>query len=501
MCKSWRYLIVFALAAQIAAAALASPQETFDQIYGPRARASITAAQRIELAKQLVHDAADVPVDRPFQAFLYNKAFEFTSTAPEGFPTAVAAMQALESAQPVLKPACDEKILEVLDRQSRSGPISSRRAAGQEYINFLSNAAIAAERAGETDKAASLYDKALARSDILDAGRRAEIVEQLRQIRARQSAEKRVAALKAALNRSPEDSKSASELARLLLIDLDRPKEAVSYASSIKDPITRAVVGDAAKDVKTLPGPESLRLADWYRLQAGPKPPRAALEHAVAAYKQFLDQHPAEDADHLRATLAMQDLSHRLESLAPAHGLVVNLLPFINVQRDALEGTWKMTPTGIQCSGAALNRLRIPYQPPEEYDFRVEFTRTAGFDDIAMILSKSGVPFCWQFANANRPWRIGAGLDKPSVKGEPALIANNRPQTAVIQVRNDSITTYFEGHLIMKYPTNYKDVNPGAYVLDKPSLLGLGAWGCTLTFNVVEVVEITGTGKRVDSSP
>lgn len=503
MCRRWRILAAVALAAFLAGRALAvAPQEAFEQIYGDRVRTMNSSAQRVELAKQLVKDAAELSGDRPFQAFVYNKAYELASSSPDGYATAAAAMESLESAQPSQKTACEERILDMLDRQSRSGPIAARRAAADKYFDHLSEAAAAADQSGDADKALALYEKALARTDVLSATRRAEISEQVRQIRARQTAEKRAAALKAALDKSPGDAKSAFELIRILLIDLDRPAEAVQYTSGLSDPAIKAIVADAAKDVASLPAPEALRLGDWYRQQAGAKPPRAAMAHAVACYKQFLNQHPGEDADHLRARLAMQDLSHRLDALGHPRGQAVNLLRLIDPQRDTIAGAWKLGTDGLDGTGAGNIRLRIPYQPPQEYDFRIEFTRTAGTADVVQVLTEMGAAFSWQIGSDNNSTcRIGDAIATAIVRKDTGWLTNNRRYTSIVQVRGDSITALLDGQPIFKLVTDFKGLNPGAYSVDDPNCLGLGSWNGSVTFHVIEVVELSGPGKRLVRQP
>ena len=70
-------------------------------------------------------------------------------------------------------------------------------------------------------------------------------------------------------------------------------------------------------------------------------------------------------------------------------------MQFIDPEKDTLgSGTWvKKNGELFGDSSGPKNRyssVGIMYAPPEEYDFRIEFTRTEGNDLIAQSVTSSG---------------------------------------------------------------------------------------------------------------
>ena len=52
-------------------------------------------------------------------------------------------------------------------------------------------------------------------------------------------------------------------------------------------------------------------------------------------------------------------------------GRIVNLLPLIDPSKDTVDGTWKKENGVLTVQATNSANIEIPYQAPEEYDFRV----------------------------------------------------------------------------------------------------------------------------------
>ena len=84
---------------------------------------------------------------------------------------------------------------------------------------------------------------------------------------------------------------------------------------------------------------------------------------------------------------------------------VVNLLSLVDVQRDAVNGVWTIEQRALASDRGKESRIQFPYQPPEEYDFRIVFTRTAGTDCISQICSaRTGVHVVRQRIQSHTGW-------------------------------------------------------------------------------------------------
>jgi hypothetical protein len=218
------------------------------------------------------------------------------------------------------------------------------------------------------------------------------------------------------------------------------------------------------------------------------------VQHAVGFYQLALES---------SSGLRRAAMEKRIAEGAALFGhRVVNLMPLIDIDKDVVSGTWRLS-NGQPTSGTGrFDRVRIPYEPPQEYDFHVEFTRVGSADVVCQILSHSGHDFSYiNGANGNTASgfeRIdgrGASDGKTAVRLNPTQDKGVR-HSSVIKVRQHSISAYVDGKLMADYSTDFSELT-----LHNEFNIGGGALGvgslCPTTFHVIEVVEVTGTGKQL----
>ncbi len=200
---------------------------------------------------------------------------------------------------------------------------------------------------------------------------------------------------------------------------------------------------------------------------------------------------------------ALADRLAKPAGAPPAPGKrTVNLLPLLDPARDAVHGAWKREGGDLVSDGSvAYARLRLPYQPPEEYDFRIEFTQRGG-SDLLQLLTGRGRSFTWLMGAWGGRWDC---FD--TVKGHPCTreggnilgaasgVRRGGRHVSVVQVRKDSIAAFLDGKLVVRHPTDFSDLGiPREWSVGEGAL-GLGTTFCTTVFHAVEVVEVSGTGK------
>jgi eukaryotic-like serine/threonine-protein kinase len=196
----------------------------------------------------------------------------------------------------------------------------------------------------------------------------------------------------------------------------------------------------------------------------------------------------------------------------------VNLLPLIELPRDAVRGTWRREDGALisdttgdfsQTVGGA--RVQIPYRPPAEYDLRVRFTRLNGSQCVALIFPapESSAARGEQLAVIAGGWmnsRVGFEL----VNGEGSEGGNNSTgrqgqwlrtgerQELILRVRKGGATAVLDGREVTATPANYAAMStPQWYELRDRSLLGLASWNSSMAFHSVELVEISGEGREL----
>ncbi len=186
----------------------------------------------------------------------------------------------------------------------------------------------------------------------------------------------------------------------------------------------------------------------------------------------------------------------------------VDLLPLIDPAKNAVAGNWKRTPDGIETDVTFCSRLAIPYQPPEEYDFRITFTRLeakgagrSGWGDATQILSKDGRSFVWTMGAHGNTWFgfslvDGKRFDKNVTGVETAqCLQTQQRYTATVCVRKDSAQAFLDGKLISTWRSELGALTGEAFwAIPDPKSLGISATNVQTVFHSIEVREVTGKG-------
>jgi hypothetical protein len=183
----------------------------------------------------------------------------------------------------------------------------------------------------------------------------------------------------------------------------------------------------------------------------------------------------------------------------------VDLLPFIDPSADAASGAWNRSTDGALDSDASIwAMLRIPYQPPEEYDLEAEFERLpggAGGASTGLVGSARGTSFEWNawldsetcgfWLIDGKPWREGPeaarGVVSPSTGGR---------HTARLSVRRDGVAGYLDGVLVASWKTDFHDLSlPHTEEWGGPVALGLRTYENPTRFFSVKLTERSATGR------
>jgi serine/threonine protein kinase len=188
----------------------------------------------------------------------------------------------------------------------------------------------------------------------------------------------------------------------------------------------------------------------------------------------------------------------------------LNLLPLIDSQQDAVAGTWQVITNALVTDIAFVSRLELPYEPPEEYDFRITFTRLdfeakerySGWGDAFQLLAKDGEPFAWYMGAHGNTWfgfdLVGGKRFDTNPTGVRVLecLHLDRRYTAMVSVRKESVQAFLDGKLISEWRPNQGALSEGPYLTRRnKQALGLGACNVRTVFHSIEVREVTGHGR------
>jgi len=176
---------------------------------------------------------------------------------------------------------------------------------------------------------------------------------------------------------------------------------------------------------------------------------------------------------------------------APRHDKVVDLLKLIEPAVATVSGGWRFDRGDLVTEKAKPGTLQIPYKPPAEYDFRIEFT-TDG--TVQQHLYKE--PFSFSYAmgtshDCGFEYFEGKHVWDSGYKSTQRITPGKR-HTSLVRVREGRLQAWLDDKLLIDAATDYKPLskNPELAQLDN-SLLGLGSYDAVTRFHTVEVIEIT----------
>lgn len=185
----------------------------------------------------------------------------------------------------------------------------------------------------------------------------------------------------------------------------------------------------------------------------------------------------------------------------------VDLMPLIDPERDAVSGAWKRNEQGALISDkGSVARLEIPYQPPEEFDYKMVFTRNTGWDTIAQCFAYNRSSLIWGMAmwgNELNMFRCVSAFEgtNPTSVWAKEFIQNGQRYESIVQVRKQGYAAFVNGRLISYWDRGSSGAHvPKEWRLPTPGLLGIGSSKSQTTFHSLQLLEISGAGSRVTVS-
>jgi hypothetical protein len=204
-------------------------ERSFDALYGAEARrvaATRETADDLAFARKLLDVAVEMGDDLAAQALLCHRAADFALADPGGAALAVEAMEFLGKVQPAVRAAARESLLDRLDRRLAAQPPARRHELAVVYLDRLLDAAERRAAAGDWDAALALCQRAAPVAKALGPEAEAAARTKAKAVSNGQAARRKATELEARLAATPRDPTIAGELARLLVIEFDRPDEA-----------------------------------------------------------------------------------------------------------------------------------------------------------------------------------------------------------------------------------------------------------------------------------
>lgn len=297
------------------------------------------------------------------------------------------------------------------------------------------------------------------------------------------------------LQTSPGDPESSTIVGRFLCLKRDDWEKGVPCLARASDSDLQSIGKHELAAHMT--AEEMADLADeWWQWAGGSDHDKRGRVRAGYWYGRALPELIG-----LRKSLAEKRVEES-SSIAIASERVVDLIPLIDLSQDIVAGGWeKKRSSLINTEPVRAARVRIRYQPPPEYDFRISFVRREGSEAVNQLLLAGEHRFNWTIAGLNNTlcgFELIAGkrvMDNPTTFHAESVLKNGTRYTSIVQVRRDSIAAWLNGKLIASYRTNFSDLDPEPGWDVGPDALGVGSWTNRTEFVTIELVEVTGHGR------
>ncbi|HYE97396.1 MAG TPA: protein kinase, partial [Planctomycetota bacterium] len=184
----------------------------------------------------------------------------------------------------------------------------------------------------------------------------------------------------------------------------------------------------------------------------------------------------------------------------------VNLLAPVDPVHDAVWGTWALQNGRLESDRADHARLELPFVPPQEYDLRVTFSRLSGTDAVILVVVGLGRSFALEIGGRDNTQaaftELKAADPAPARATADLMLENDRPYTAVVEVRRDGVKARLDGQELCAWKSDFSDLRlPAAWTLRSPGMLGLGSQRSPTAFHRVELLEREGRCRRRPPNP
>jgi formylglycine-generating enzyme required for sulfatase activity len=270
-----------------------------------------------EFAAKLLDAAKSAGGQKDLQALLCEKAYQFGTKAPAGYSAAAEAMKLLIGAGGDNKAAAQDKLLKVSELRFAKSAKDDRKQAGQELVDLLVSCGDERAEAKQPAEAAALYRRALTVATSVQSDRAQQIADKIKGLAAAQEGLKKIADLRARLERDPKNTVAREGLILAYLGELDDPNEAAKLVTPDVSEGLRTYVPLAAKKVEDLAEAVCLDLAEWYVAiaeKASPAGKGVLLGRAQACCERFLELHQAEDAGRIKGKMLLAKVDKAIQA-------------------------------------------------------------------------------------------------------------------------------------------------------------------------------------------
>lgn len=491
--------LIILLAATVMPATAQSARSRFLSTFGQRIQAvgrTPATDDNQQLAADMLEAAKTQTADPEMLALIVDAGQQVADDDPASYPIGVAMLRLLAEHVPLKRIDALTAAAELQQRHLSVDPAAKMQIGGEMVdVSVALGDALADQEL--FDVAVAYYAQAAQIAQELGLPKEAQLNAAMHRLDVR----RQIKTLSARLSKDPTDRAAADELMKLYLIELNDPQAAVKFQFTATDPLLKAQVSAATREVATLNAAQAVTLADWYAelmKQASPAAVPVMQQRAAEYYRRYLALHKYDDADRQRAQAALDGLEQAAQQLASAGPQVeqapqpdavatiasanpavmkpepaplpepaqieappavtpepapaapavpaplpageegwINLYSNIDVPKDTGRGIWAYANGAVSGEPPTPAQFTLPTAPAGDYILEVQFKRTTSIGSVALHLPVGDSRVLAVFGERRRRERDHIA-GLSTVGGEPA---ENNPTTTKLELTTDQVYT------------------------------------------------------------
>ncbi|MFP4054476.1 MAG: tetratricopeptide repeat protein [Phycisphaerae bacterium] len=484
----------------------------FTALYGRDlmdARQSPTFTDDLRLAEAMLKTARVTRKDPDMVALLCENAYQLARKRPEGYDTAVDALDLLGASVPEKAETCQEKLVEIYQIRYRTARADARPKQGQRAIDALCELAEMRVQNADYRRATASLRNALVIARVIRSGSKDEIDARLDELSAAEKMTRQAEELKKRLAADRNDTFARERLIELYLVDLDDPEEAGKYLTPSSDQALRTYIPLAARDPYTVGKDLQPQLAQWYLSLAEKEKDQSRLlmlRRARTYYEAWLDKHRRKDAERTKVEFELKKISDAIARLDATDAKAwKDLLKTMDLQKNVVAGVWKKAiGGGLSTTGGKLSTVAVGVRPSGSYELTLKFTCPDGSPAVEVLfpmgargarLSLGGKHGKTVALHFNRRSKAADRVKAPGVRSFSFLKKQVYTLLLTVALREDStqITVAINGRQILYWRGAKNDLSANLR-LRYPGwrTLAIGTSESALTFTEARIRAITG---------
>lgn len=178
----------------------------------------------------------------------------------------------------------------------------------------------------------------------------------------------------------------------------------------------------------------------------------------------------------------------------------IDLMALFDPAKDIVKGRWESAGQGLVSDRANESRVVFPYQPPDEYDLAVEFTRLEGTDYLLILFTWGGhngaCAIKSKLCGFSQIDKRRIGKDNPTVKNHDGIITTGKRHRCVLEVRRQGIRALIDNVEVTSFAGRPEQLSQDGNWDIKIGLLGVAKIGDgRFAFHTAELRPVSGEGK------